>query len=144
MKKLILSLCLIFSIVSISFAEAGAPYKTSQQNEVKSFWKMFHVRGTITMSGGCIIAYDLYIDVSIFPPGFNLISGSLTMSGNCSGSQNINARGTVSENKQTTDFEVISAEAGKVNPVFTSKEFRLAMVKKLNEANLFTDENPVK
>lgn len=137
MKTLFLNLCLVFVFASASFAGNTVNFKQAENGTALNYFKKIRVTGTITLTGGCVITYELLVDVTLFPPTVNGISGTMTFSGTCTGTQTINAKATVNKLKVTTDFAITTP---KVNPVLASEEFRAAMVKKLNEANLFSEE----
>lgn len=107
-KKLLiafLGLTLGFLIVSAT----SVSHINSKENSTKKF-KIFHLVGTVTLSGGCVVSYNLTLDVSFIPPRFNSLSGTLTLSGNCTGTQTINInqlRADIDdETKETTNLEI--------------------------------------
>ena len=137
MKKLFLNLCLALIFASASFAGGTSNFQPVKNSAEANYFKKVRVTGTITLSGGCVISYDLWVDVTVIPPSINSITGTMVFSGTCTGTQTINAKATVNKLKETTDFSVTTP---KVNPVLASDEFKAAIIKKLNEANLFSEE----
>lgn len=111
MKKF-LTLFLVLAISLGYYHSQAAPSITENRIERIKQFKRFHLVGSVTLSGGCVATYDLWVDVSIVPPRYNGISGTITMSGNCSGTQTINARANVNESMtsdtyETTEFHIV-------------------------------------
>ncbi|MDB5200859.1 MAG: hypothetical protein JWQ27_268 [Ferruginibacter sp.] len=99
MKKILASLAVLIALASFTTGNVNPAANTPLSG--KHSFKKYHVTGSVTLSGGCHVSYDLWVDVSIIPPRYNGISGTITMSGNCSGTQTINARASVDQTKDS-------------------------------------------
>ena len=131
MKNLFLS---FIGLMLFSISDASAKNFTnvnSETNKKESLPKR-HFEGTITLSGGCKIKYSIDIDYQLIPPRVNSIHGSLTMSGNCSGTQTF--RASANTNNEGT---ITSVETDLKGKELESEEFKDAFVKELNELNIF-------
>lgn len=100
----------------------------------KDFFRKAHLEGTIRLSGGCVIHYSIDVEYTIIPPAIQGVSGTLTMSGPCSGSQTFSARATTSESG-TVETVTFNPSRG----VLADPEFNRAFVNELNNANLFRE-----
>ncbi|MGL2965967.1 hypothetical protein [Flavobacterium sp. XGLA_31] len=91
-----------------------------------------HIEGDIKLSGGCVIHYSIDIDYQLFPPRINSIHGSITMTGPCSGTQTFKAVATTDEKGTITALETDLTDKN-----LQTKEFNEALMKSLNEQNIF-------
>jgi hypothetical protein len=103
----------------------------------KSPQKKIHVTGTGTLSGGCVVKYDLVLDISIFPASLNGMTGSLSFSGECSSQQTvvISAKGTVSPEKEIYNLKIGQRVFEKQE---TQYELELELQKTINKAKPFS------
>ena len=97
--------------------------------------KIRHFTGSITLSGGCHVSYSIDIDYSILPPGVNSIHGTLTLSGNCSGTQSFRASAVT--NKKG---EILSTDNNSDDEIIRSEEFKVTFAKSLNELKIFEEK----
>lgn len=105
MKKLLFLFVFCTLTVQI-FAKIPKTSLIITQEQIKPF-KKYHLVGTFTTPQGCTYSYDLYLDVSLIPPRFNSLTGTMTTSGNCTGTQTINItslRGLVKNDTKETSY----------------------------------------
>lgn len=94
-----------------------------------------HLEGSFTLSGGCHIKYSVDIDYQLIPPRINSIHGSVTMTGNCSGTQTFRASATTNDKGQIT-----SVETDLKDKYLQTEEFNSAFAKSLNELRIFDEK----
>jgi len=131
MKKfLFLSLFLLFASANLAAMETST--LPQNENEHADFFRKKTFSGSITLSGGCRVKYVITVDYDLFPPTINSVSGTVTLSGPCSGTQTFSARATTDERGTVTNLEsdirLESVNAGELNS-------RLAQ--EINQQHLF-------
>lgn len=67
--------------------------------------------GTVTLSGGCVVNYNILVTWSLVPPSLT-VNGTVTMSGLCQGTQGIqvpmSGKAEITEKYDIVDFETIN------------------------------------
>ena len=131
MKPLILVVLLLICTTTYSFEKTLIPnFEFSQTKPLKKF----NLQGSVTLSGGCTVSYDLVLDISIIPLGFNSLSGTLSMSGNCTGVQTLNIttlRGRVNQETKMTSFFIIEEDL--FNDKGLQLDFEKYLIVQINE-----------
>lgn len=132
MKRL-LSVLLVLSL-AVSNLSLSTPHTPLSNRALPVGFKKIHLQGSATLSGGCTITYNLVLDVTIIPTRFNSLTGTVSFSGTCTGTQNLNIsqlRGTVNEKtRETTGFQIVDNIFN--NPT-RQKEFELLLQKEINK-----------
>lgn len=102
--------------------------KSNNQSQTEDFFfTRKRLQGTIKLSGGCIIKYDITVEYTIIPPSFELVSGKVTFSGGpCSGTQTFGATGKF-DGKQLSDLVIDSRD-----PLLNSGEFASKLTNDIN------------
>ena len=124
---------LIGLLTLIPFYSFNTKENLSSEKKLKPFGKK-RITRSFTLSGGCTVAYDVTISYTIIPPSITGISGTVSFSGNCTGSQSIEASATVDGNKIVQDFTVTNAKG---NSILISNELKQKFIQILNAQNLF-------
>lgn len=108
MKKLIFVFFLSFTVI-LTFADSQIRIFKFKNESFKPL-KKFHIVGSYTTPQGCHYSYDLILDVGLVPPRFNSLTGTITSTGNCTGTQTINItslRGVVDpQTYETSNFKI--------------------------------------
>jgi hypothetical protein len=99
--------------------------------------KKIHVTGTVTLSGGCVVKYDLVLDISIFPASLNGMTGTLSFSGECSLQQTVvmSAKGTITPEKEINNLKIDQRIFEKQEQ---QSELEMELQKRLNKAKPFS------
>lgn len=113
MKRILFALLLLL-VTASSFAAIESPGNPTPNLSTYNFFKTLHFSGTVHLSGGCTVTYNLTLVVGLFPPSFGSLTGTLNMSGNCVGVQSISITGksdvtetpSLSESAELKDFEI--------------------------------------
>ncbi len=111
-------------------AESRNPYSETEFEakliKVKTF------KGKLTLSGGCNVEYSITIDYDILPPRINSVHGTVTLSGNCTGTQTFRMSAATDDKGK-----VLSVNSDVKLDGLRIDEFNAAFTKELNDLNLF-------
>lgn len=150
MKKMKKLFQISFVCICLLSVFAFTSHKTESISKYAQPLKIYHLSGNVTMSGGCVIHYEIDVNYSLIPPRLNGVSGTLTMGAGCSGSQTFSLRGSnsstmtvgidglggVSPTKDIVNFHLSDA-------IFTDasiqQELDVKLEEVLNNENLFSE-----
>lgn len=76
-KHVVLTICMLFT------ASLFSSFKKSES--IKPFFLKKEVNASITSTGGCTFSIHGYVTYSLFPPSISGFTGTVTLSGTCSG-----------------------------------------------------------
>ncbi|MCO6174951.1 hypothetical protein NHF50_07810 [Flavobacterium sp. NRK F10] len=132
MKKLFFIPALLF-LFSSSLMMANNGVNPKHDSELSTILKRVkNIKGSITLSGGCVVDYDITVDYDIIPPRVNSIHGTVTMSGNCSGTQTFRASAATDPKGK-----IVYVQTDLKDPVLQTGEFDDKFIDDLNNANIF-------